>query len=58
MTSFLQKGGPAFAAGFGLSLIVLAFLSRGDVFIVSGSILFGAAIIAAQLAKLVVLKQG
>lgn len=52
MNMLLREGGIAFSATVGLLLIVYAFGTAGDVFLVSGSILFGFAIIAAQLAKL------
>jgi len=53
VTSFLQKTGPVFAAGFGLALIIYGMsYPRTDVLSIPGSIIFGSAIIAAQLAKL------
>lgn len=53
MTSFLQNGAPVFAAVAGLLLLVWGPISGrgGEVFLIPGSILFGSAVIAAQLAK-------
>ena len=48
MRRWLIIQGPTISALLGIGFMVLAFVSRGEVFFLGGSILFGSGLVAAQ----------